>query len=161
MRKKINIHSLALCFSEVHCTCQYQMNDAWPFGGRHWDRSFLENQDMYSPAGRKERVSEWEWERERESARKWERESTVRQRGRGGGGEGEREKAPNASHLSCDEEVSQCCHGGTVPPEVGDWFHDIPRVLPPGQPSKEAKGEWHEPHGAPHRSGGLSRWTRV
>ena len=54
---------------------------------------------------------------------------------------GKERESEHCSHLSCDKEVCQHSHGSAIAPEVGDRLHDIPGVLPPGQPSKEAKGQ--------------------
>ena len=58
-------------------------------------------------------------------------------------------------YLSCDNEVGKHHHGGPKGEEVGDWFHDIPRIFPPGEASKEAKLERQICKAPPHPQVGV------
>lgn len=60
------------------------------------------------------------------------------------------------SYLACEQIVGVYAHGCAVSDKVGDGLHDIPGVLPPGEPGQDAKLGGHVRHAAPHRQGGAS-----
>lgn len=47
------------------------------------------------------------------------------------------------TYLSCYDEVDITEHARSVCYEVGHGLHDIPRILPPGQPCKDPKLHGH------------------
>lgn len=52
--------------------------------------------------------------------------------------------------LSGEDEIRKHEHGGAISHKVRDGLHDIPGVLPPGQPSKESELQGHPCHATPH-----------
>lgn len=58
------------------------------------------------------------------------------------------------SHLACKHEVGVHGHGCAISNKVGNGLHDIPGVLPPGQPGQDAKLGGHVSHAAPQHPGG-------
>lgn len=57
------------------------------------------------------------------------------------------------SYLAGEHKVGIHGHGCAISDEVGNGLHDIPGVLPPGQPGQDAKLGRHVRHAAPqHQS---------
>ena len=58
------------------------------------------------------------------------------------------------SYLTCKHEVGIHGHGCAISDEVGDGLHDIPGVLPPGEPGQDAELGGHVRHATPQHPGG-------
>lgn len=61
-----------------------------------------------------------------------------------------------SSYLAREHKVGVHGHGRAVRDEVGDGLHDVPGVLPPGQPGQDAKLGGHVRHAAPQHPGGAT-----
>ena len=46
--------------------------------------------------------------------------------------------------LSCHYKVGIACDGGAIGDEVGDRLHDVPGVLPPGEPCQDSELDRHQ-----------------
>lgn len=57
-------------------------------------------------------------------------------------------------YLACQHKVGVHGHGRAISDEVRDGLHDIPGVLPPGEPGQDAELGGHVRHAAPQHPGG-------
>lgn len=62
----------------------------------------------------------------------------------------------DAFYLAREHKVGVHGHGCAVSDEVGDRLHDIPGVLPPGEPRQDAELGGHVCHASPQHPGGTS-----
>lgn len=60
------------------------------------------------------------------------------------------------AYLAREHKVGVHGHGRAVGDEVRDGLHDVPGVLPPGEPGQDAKLGGHVRHAAPQHPGGAS-----
>lgn len=57
------------------------------------------------------------------------------------------------SYLASHYEISVHCHGTTIGDEIGDWFHNVPRILPPGEAGQNPKLSGHVGQPSPQHQG--------